>query len=167
MGGIGAVFAIMLLAAAPGPDEVSDEPVAESWPLTREPIWIEPNFTKAHRSRSSDRTKRSDFDMGFAADLGRRWGTVTSTRRTVEHNRKVGGVPNSFHLHGRAIDIARRPGVRHAQIEAAFRKAGYRIIESLDEGDHSHFAFGQGPRSSAGTVSSSPTRWRIGYTPAR
>lgn len=167
MGGIGAVFAIMLLAAAHEPDAASDEPVAESWPLTREPIWIEPKFSKAYRSRSSDRTKGSDFDMGSAADLGRRWGTVTSTMRTVEHNREVGGVPNSFHLHGRAIDIARRPGVRHAQLEAAFRKAGYQIIESLDEGDHSHFAFGQVPQSSARTMSSSPRRWRIGYTPAR
>ncbi|CAA9515887.1 MAG: hypothetical protein AVDCRST_MAG91-1880, partial [uncultured Sphingomonadaceae bacterium] len=49
---------------------------------------------------------------------------------------------NSYHLRGRAIDIARRPGVRHADLEAAYRKAGYSLIESLDEGDHSHFAFG-------------------------
>ena len=69
------------------------------------------------------------------------FGAVTSTYRSVEHNRAVGGVPNSFHLQGRALDIARRKGVTHAQIEAAFRKAGLRLIESLDEGDHSHFAF--------------------------
>jgi hypothetical protein len=70
------------------------------------------------------------------------FGVVTSTWRSVEHNRAVGGVPNSYHLQGRAIDIARRPGVTHRQIEAAFRTAGYNLIESLDEGDHSHFAFG-------------------------
>ena len=83
-------------------------------------------------------------DLRSAASLGSRWGRVTSTIRSREHNRRVGGVRNSFHLTGRAIDIARRPGVTHAQIAAAFRSAGYRLIESLDEGDHSHFAFGWG-----------------------
>jgi hypothetical protein len=61
--------------------------------------------------------------------------------RSPAHNRAVGGAPNSFHLSGRAIDIARRPGVRHAQVDAAFRKAGFVLLESLDEGDHSHLAF--------------------------
>ncbi len=80
-------------------------------------------------------------------EVARKWGIVTSTKRSPERNRAVGGAPNSFHLFGRAIDIARRPGVRHADIDAAYRKAGFRLIESLDEGDHSHFAFalpGQG-----------------------
>jgi hypothetical protein len=53
----------------------------------------------------------------------------------------VGGAAHSYHLVGRAIDIVRAPGVRHADIENALREAGYRLIESLDEGDHSHFAF--------------------------
>jgi hypothetical protein len=80
--------------------------------------------------------------VASAVQLGSRWGVVTSVRRSPEHNRAVGGVPNSFHLAGRAVDIARRPGVRHSDIEAAYRKAGYMLIESIDEGDHSHFAFG-------------------------
>jgi len=79
--------------------------------------------------------------MTAVAKIGRQWGTVTSILRSVEHNRKVGGVSNSYHLSGRAIDIARRPGVRHAEIDAALRRAGFRPVESLDEGDHSHFAF--------------------------
>ena len=70
------------------------------------------------------------------------FGVITSTWRSVAHNRAVGGVPNSYHLQGRAIDIARKPGVTHRQIDSALRTAGYNIIESLDEGDHSHFAFG-------------------------
>jgi hypothetical protein len=70
------------------------------------------------------------------------FGVITSTWRSAEHNRAVGGVPNSYHLQGRAIDIARRPGVSHRQIDAALRAAGYNLLESLDEGDHSHFAFG-------------------------
>lgn len=81
------------------------------------------------------------FDMSAASALGARYGIVTSTYRSPAHNRRVGGVPNSHHLRNRAIDIARRPGVRHHQIAAAYRAAGYRLIESLDEGDHSHFAF--------------------------
>lgn len=86
----------------------------------------------------------SHFTLNAAAALGSHWGTVTSTTRTWEHNRLVGGVPDSFHLVGRAIDIARRPGVRHADIAASFRNAGFILIESLDEGDHSHFAFALG-----------------------
>ncbi|HEY1143957.1 MAG TPA: D-Ala-D-Ala carboxypeptidase family metallohydrolase [Sphingomicrobium sp.] len=82
--------------------------------------------------------------LSSAANLGSRWGRVTSTLRSIAHNRAVGGVPNSYHLRGRAIDIARRPGVTHAMIAAAFRSAGYRLVESLDEGDHSHFAFAWG-----------------------
>ncbi|MEO6359588.1 MAG: D-Ala-D-Ala carboxypeptidase family metallohydrolase [Sphingomicrobium sp.] len=84
------------------------------------------------------------FSLAGAAALGSRFGMVTSTRRSAEHNRRVGGVRNSFHLSGRAIDIARRAGVRHYQIEQALRLAGYALIESLDEGDHSHFAFSSG-----------------------
>lgn len=81
-------------------------------------------------------------DMGAISRIGAKWGRVTSTLRSVAHNRAVGGVPNSLHLSGRAIDIARRAGVSHGQIAAALRAAGYSLIESLDEGDHSHFAFG-------------------------
>ncbi|MCJ7421650.1 D-Ala-D-Ala carboxypeptidase family metallohydrolase [Sphingomicrobium astaxanthinifaciens] len=113
------------------------------------------------------------FDMNAAAALGARWGTVTSTYRSPAHNRRVGGVPNSYHLRNRAIDIARRPGVRHHQIAAAYRQAGYRLIESLDEGDHSHFAFADGgtgaPRPVATLVGSDdePNRWRLVFAPKR
>jgi hypothetical protein len=70
---------------------------------------------------------------------------VTSTIRTPARNRLVGGVRNSHHLHGRALDVVRRAGVRHSEIEAALRSEGLNVVESLDEGDHSHFAFRLAP----------------------
>ena len=85
-------------------------------------------------------------DAGSAARLAAAFGTVTSIHRTVERNRLVGGVPNSYHLNGRAIDVARKPGVTHDQIATALRRAGYNLVESLDEGDHSHFAFASAGR---------------------
>ena len=104
-------------------------------------------------------------DLRGAALIGAQWGRVTSTVRSPEHNRRVGGVRNSFHLSGRAIDIARRPGVRHADIAAALRAAGYVLVESLDEGDHSHFAFGTGAapvyRSFQPPQRSASTQWRV------
>ena len=88
--------------------------------------------------------RNGSASLNSAARIGAQWGRVTSTWRSVAHNRRVGGVPNSYHLRGRAIDIARRPGVTHSMIAAAFRNAGYQLVESLDEGDHSHFAFSFG-----------------------
>ena len=106
--------------------------------------------------------------LAAAAALGRNWGTVTSTYRTPAHNRRVGGVRNSFHLSGRAVDIARRPGVNHHSIVAAYRNAGYRIVEALDEGDHSHIAFSFGPsasRPASQQASTSGTNWGVVYAP--
>lgn len=106
--------------------------------------------------------------LSAVAKIGSRWGRVTSTYRSPRHNRAVGGVPNSFHLSGRAIDIARRAGVRHADIAAAYRAAGYRLVESLDEGDHSHFAFAFGMpalAASASVKSGEQTAWHIVYAP--
>lgn len=116
----------------------------------------EPELTKASRFLVQP-IGASHFTLNAAAALGSHWGTVTSTTRTWEHNRLVGGVANSFHLIGRAIDVARRPGVRHADIAASFRNAGFILIESLDEGDHSHFAFG-GIRFGAANVLRVPPR---------
>jgi len=110
-------------------------------------------------------------DMGSVRQIGANWGQVTSTYRSPEHNRAVGGVANSYHLRGRAIDIARRPGVSHWQIAAAYRAAGYALAESLDEGDHSHFAFGPPKHRSmpqaqmVAVQSGEKTEWRIVYAP--
>ena len=110
--------------------------------------------------------------MSTIKSLGTRWGRVTSTYRSPSHNRRVGGVANSYHLRNRAIDIARRPGVSHWQIAAAYRAAGYFLVESLDEGDHSHFAFGTGAAASrrssfmqAASRSAEVTNWRVVTAP--
>lgn len=85
------------------------------------------------------------FSLTAATAIARGYGRVTSTIRSAERNRRVGGVANSWHLHGRAIDIARAPTISHAAIAAEFRRRGFHLIESLDEGDHSHFAFSDRP----------------------
>ena len=109
-------------------------------------------------------------NMGDVKQIGARWGQITSTYRSPAHNRRVGGVANSYHLSNRAIDIARRPGVSHWQIAAAYRNAGYSLAESLDEGDHSHFAFGAPKRRGVqpqmvAVKSGEQTEWRIVYAP--
>jgi len=96
------------------------------------------------------------FATPAAARVAAAYGVITSTYRSVAHNRAVGGVSNSYHLTGQAFDVARRPGVTHRQIAAALRSAGYALIESLDEGDHSHFALGSSTAASANVPVSSP-----------
>jgi len=95
----------------------------------------------------SPRFRDDAAEVSAAARLLSAYGIVTSTFRTVAHNKAVGGVPNSYHLVARAIDIVRRPGITHSQIEGALKRGGYRLIESLDEHDHSHFAFAALPGS--------------------
>jgi len=87
------------------------------------------------------------LDLDAAVGIGNKFGKVTSTVRSPERNRKVGGVKNSYHLTGQAIDVARGKGVTHKQLERAYRRAGFKIVESLDEGDHSHFAFQLGGKA--------------------
>lgn len=42
---------------------------------------------------------------GLRLELGERL-VITSARRCKEHNEKIGGVANSFHLRGMAVDLA-------------------------------------------------------------
>jgi hypothetical protein len=132
-----------------------------------QPLVLTPIVIEGQPSKTSNRATRPPV-AGTAA-IGAKWGRVTSTYRSPERNRRVGGVTNSYHLSGRAIDIARRAGVRHAQIESAYRAAGYRLIESLDEGDHSHFAFGGAELGAAiakdAVGQTGETKWRMVYAP--
>lgn len=112
----------------------------------------------------------TSLSLASAVSVVSQLGRVTSTRRSVAHNRAVGGAPNSYHLRGRAIDIVPRRGVRHADIEAALRRAGFHLVESLDEGDHSHFAFGTAPVRAApfqpaAVEPKEVTQWRMVTAP--
>jgi hypothetical protein len=121
----------------------------------------------SHAGASESRPMLHSADgLNGATLIGGRFGRITSMLRSAAHNRAVGGVPNSYHLRGRAIDIARRVGVTHTMIAAALRGAGYQLIESLDEGDHSHFAFGFGGTAPVTTAAIHEiTRWGIILAP--
>ena len=120
-------------------------------------LWVIAVLASTHAAaRSSEGSSSAGRDVARAAAIAASYGAITSVYRSVEHNREVGGVANSYHLQGRAIDIARRPGVTHGQIAAALQRAGLTMIESLDEGDHSHFAFGVPNSASQKVAAGSP-----------
>src|SRR5690606_6096170 len=68
---------------------------------------------------------------------------ITSLQRTPEHNREVGGVPNSQHLTGTAGDFVVPPQAKPAFIAAA-QQGGY---QAIDEGDHVHLELPPRPLS--------------------
>lgn len=75
---------------------------------------------------------------------------VTSAQRNPQHNAEVGGVPNSMHLSGQAVDITipqSMAGMSRQQREAAVRQQlaqafpGFNPSEVIDEGDHIHIGW--------------------------
>ncbi|WND79382.1 D-Ala-D-Ala carboxypeptidase family metallohydrolase [Lysobacter capsici] len=91
-------------------------------------------------------TMPTDLNTAFASLSNSFPGTqITSTTRTPEHNREVGGVANSQHLRGTAADFAVPAAQRPAFIEAA-RRQGF---EAIDEGDHVHLELPPGARAPA------------------
>lgn len=70
---------------------------------------------------------------------------VTSGRRSIDRNRAVGGATNSFHLKGRAVDLALPGGDagRYAPTARAQRVTPGCTgpEEVIDEGDHLHVAW--------------------------
>jgi len=64
---------------------------------------------------------------------------VTSWWRTPEHNKEVGGMPNSKHLTGHAIDVT---WVGDAPDPDMLRKASVEHrVRIVREGTHDHFQF--------------------------
>lgn len=73
---------------------------------------------------------------------------VTSGYRSYEHNKEVGGQPNSYHLTGNARDVAKTKGMTLGKVVSALKEQGYDVVEKLDEGDHFHVAWkGKGDKS--------------------
>lgn len=62
----------------------------------------------------------------------------TSGTRSAAHNAKVGGVPTSNHVRGRAWDLTPPQGMTMAQLAQKMRSSGLRV---LDEGDHVHVSW--------------------------
>lgn len=79
--------------------------------------------------------------------------TITSGQRTPEHNREVGGAPNSYHLTGQARDIL--PPRDPQQAALIRQQAAANGLEVIDEGDHWHME----PRGNASR--------RLGYAPPK
>lgn len=168
----GAVALVSMVAA--GPASATDFGVRtlgmSHFPVTRPANAAPAAIVATPRLHRAIAPFTGHLNLTAAASVAGQWGRVTSTLRSIAHNRAVGGVSNSWHLKGRAIDIARRPGVTHAMIAAAFRAAGYHLMESLDEGDHSHFAFTDGERIAASPrataqLASEATRWGMILAP--
>ena len=63
--------------------------------------------------------------------------TVTSTRRSPEHNKRVGGVANSYHLRGLARDSVPPRGMTMNSYWQALRALNPNL-DVINEGDHIH-----------------------------
>ena len=53
---------------------------------------------------------------------------ITSSYRTIEHNRNIGGNPRSAHLKGLAVDISAKTSSDKFEIVSALLKAGFTRI---------------------------------------
>lgn len=75
--------------------------------------------------------------------------TITGGARTPERNAAVGGVANSMHLRGQAVDFKLPSNVSFSQFKAALDASGFRYTELLNEGQiggqgaHIHLGWGQ------------------------
>lgn len=127
---------ILFVMAAASPEVATNFGIRSAIRNVRTPIVV------SQSEQDSAALRQPAADLALATKIGARYGRVTSTWRSAERNRLVGGVPNSWHLSGRAIDIVRSPSISHSSLANSLRQAGFFLIESLDEGDHSHFAFG-------------------------
>ncbi len=68
--------------------------------------------------------------------------TFTSGQRTPEHNAEVGGVPNSQHIPGQALDFVLPKGMTFDQVKTNLQLGRFKATELINEGDHIHVAWG-------------------------
>lgn len=67
---------------------------------------------------------------------------ITSGLRSAAHNAAVGGVPNSAHLSGNAVDFVPQ-GMATSQAVQKIASAGVPFDQLIDEGSHVHLAWGE------------------------
>lgn len=84
--------------------------------------------------------------------------TITSGTRTPAHNAEVGGVANSQHLDGHALDIVLPKGTTPAQVKAYLTASGIKPTEFINEGDHLHVAWGPKGGGGAQVIASAPPK---------
>ena len=65
--------------------------------------------------------------------------SVTSWWRSPSRNMKVGGVPNSAHLHGGAFDVVYDGSVEPPSLQQVMKIASKYRCKVLRERDHDHF----------------------------
>lgn len=70
---------------------------------------------------------------------------ITSALRTPGHNAAVGGVPDSMHVTGQAVDFVPPKGMTLQDVQSALDKAGIphtELIRDPNEADHIHWGWG-------------------------
>src|SRR5215217_5794023 len=98
-------FGVRSVSGERGVVRVAEHPKAQAREATStvRPLASEP----ASSAATWTPLRNGSASLNSAARMAAQWGRVTSTWRSAAHNRAVGGVPNSYHLRGRAMDIAR------------------------------------------------------------
>ncbi len=91
---------------------------------------------------------------------------ITSGYRDKDRNRRVGGVPNSWHTRGTpdqplAFDLVPPPGMSMGELHKRVGASGLVLEERINEGDHVHIAFradanGPGEKRLATPISQDP-----------
>lgn len=90
----------------------------------------------------AETTRETEVDPLQALKTAAPQAKITSTKRTPEKNKAVGGTANSDHLTGEAADFVPGPGQTMSQLAAQLRSA--RIGQVIQEGDHVHVEWGKG-----------------------
>lgn len=84
---------------------------------------------------------------------------VTSGYRSPADNARVGGVPNSRHMSGQAVDLVPRPGETVAQLYT--RVAQVPDVRAINEGDHVHVQQQGAPPARPASAPAGPQGMRL------
>jgi hypothetical protein len=115
--------------------EVDDEATGKKWRFNVKTGQLEPVDDAYVAPQPPPTIQGADnFKQAFTGLANKHGAQITSITRTPEENRRVGGVPNSYHLTSQAGDFV-VPQQNKAQFMADARAMG---LDAIDEGDHIH-----------------------------